>query len=221
MIKQILFIITMGLLLGQNPGQKEWITLFDGKTVSGMRGYKMDSFPWDAWTIEDSSLKTIPGGKGVDIISTETYKDFELELEWKLQPGGNSGIFYFATEENHYIWQSAPEMQILDNTAHHDRLRLVTSAGALYDLIAPSEDVVNPIGDFNQVKIILRDNHIEHWLNGKKILEYDYDSLEFKNLIFNSKFKDMPHFAKASSGHIGLQGDHGEVWYRNIRIRKL
>ena len=221
MIKQILFIITMGLLLGQNPGQKEWITLFDGKTVSGMRGYKMDSFPWDAWTIEDSSLKTIPGGKGVDIISTETYKDFELELEWKLQSGGNSGIFYFATEENHYIWQSAPEMQILDNTAHHDRLRLVTSAGALYDLIAPSEDVVNPIGDFNQVKIILRDNHIEHWLNGRKILEYDYDSLEFKNLIFNSKFKDMPHFAKASSGHIGLQGDHGEVWYRNIRIRKL
>ena len=221
MIKQILFIITMGLLLGQNLGQKEWITLFDGKTVSGMRGYKMDSFPWDAWTIEDSSLKTIPGGKGVDIISTETYKDFELELEWKLQPGGNSGIFYFATEENHYIWQSAPEMQILDNTAHHDRLRLVTSAGALYDLIAPSEDVVNPIGDFNQVKIISRDNHIEHYLNGKKILEYDYDSLEFKNLIFNSKFKDMPHFAKASSGHIGLQGDHGEVWYRNIRIRKL
>lgn len=221
MIKQILFIITMGLLLGQNPGQKEWITLFDGKTVSGMRGYKMDSFPWDAWTIEDSSLKTIPGGKGVDIISTETYKDFELELEWKLQSGGNSGIFYFATEENHYIWQSAPEMQILDNTAHHDRLRLVTSASALYDLIAPSEDVVNPIGDFNQVKIISRDNHIEHWLNGKKILEYDYDSLEFKNLIFNSKFKDMPHFAKASSGHIGLQGDHGEVWYRNIRIRKL
>jgi cytochrome c len=221
MIKQILFIITMGLLLGQNPGQKEWITLFDGKTVSGMRGYKMDSFPWNAWTIEDSSLKTIPGGKGVDIISTETYKDFELELEWKLQPGGNSGIFYFATEENHYIWQSAPEMQILDNTAHHDRLRLVTSAGALYDLIAPSEDVVNPIGDFNQVKIISRDNHIEHCLNGKKILEYDYDSLEFKNLIFNSKFKDMPHFAKASSGHIGLQGDHGEVWYRNIRIRKL
>ena len=221
MIKQILFIITMGLLLGQNPGQKEWITLFDGKTVSGMRGYKMDSFPWDAWTIEDSSLKTIPGGKGVDIISTETYKDFELELEWKLQSGGNSGIFYFATEENHYIWQSAPEMQILDNTAHHDRLRLVTSAGALYDLIAPSEDVVNPIGDFNQVKIISRDNHIEHCLNGKKILEYDYDGLEFKNLIFNSKFKDMPHFAKASSGHIGLQGDHGEVWYRNIRIRKL
>ena len=221
MIKQILFIITMGLLLGQNPGQKEWITLFDGKTVSGMRGYKMDSFPWDAWTIEDSSLKTIPGGKGVDIISTETYKDFELELEWKLQSGGNSGIFYFATEENHYIWQSAPEMQILDNTAHHDRLRLVTSASALYDLIAPSEDVVNPIGDFNQVKIISRDNHIEHCLNGKKILEYDYDSLEFKNLIFNSKFKDMPHFAKASSGHIGLQGDHGEVWYRNIRIRKL
>ena len=221
MIKQILFIITMGLLLGQNPGQKEWITLFDGKTVSGMRGYKMDSFPWNAWTIEDSSLKTIPGGKGVDIISTETYKDFELELEWKLPSGGNSGIFYFATEEGHSIWQSAPEMQVLDNTAHHDRLRLVTSAGSLYDLIAPSEDVVKPIGEFNQVKIISWENHIEHWLNGKKILEYEYDSPAFKKLILNSKFKDIPNFAKASSGRIGLQGDHGEVWYRNIRIRKL
>jgi hypothetical protein len=186
-----------------------------------MRGYKMDSFPWTAWTIEDGSLKTIPGGKGVDIISTETYKDFELELEWKVQSGGNSGIFYFATEEGHSIWQSAPEMQVLDNTAHPDRLRKETSAGALYGLIAPSEDVVKPLGEYNQVKIISQNNHIEHWLNGVKILEYEYGSDTLKNLINKSKFKDMPHFAKASSGRIGLQGDHGEVWYRNVRIRKL
>ena len=186
-----------------------------------MRGYKLESFPWEAWVIEDGSLKTIPGGKGVDIISTETYKDFELELEWKVQSGGNSGIFYFATEESHSIWQSAPEMQVLDNTAHPDRLRKVTSAGSLYDLIAPSEDVVKPLGEFNQVKIISQNNHIEHWLNGMKILEYEYRSDALKNLISKSKFKDMPYFAKALSGRIGLQGDHGEVWYRNVRIRKL
>ena len=199
----------------------DWTNLFDGEQVIGLRGYKMDSFPWEAWTIEDGSLKTIPGGKGVDIISTEIYKDFELELEWKVQSGGNSGIFYFATEEGHSIWQSAPEMQVLDNTAHPDRLRKVTSAGSLYDLIAPSEDVVKPLGEYNQVKIISQNNHIEHWLNGVKILEYEYGSDALINLISKSKFKDMPYFAKASSGRIGFQGDHGEVWYRNVRIRKL
>ncbi len=171
--------------------------------------------------IKEGALKTISGSKGVDIISTDIYKDFELELEWKLQSGGNSGIFYFATEEGNFIWQSAPEMQVLDNTAHPDRMRKVTSAGALYDLIAPENEVVKPLGQFNQVKIISKDNHIEHWLNGQKLLEYEYGSEEMKALIGQSKFKDMPYFAKASSGRVGLQGDHGEVWYKNIRIRKL
>ena len=220
-MKRILFISLIFLVAGCGKTTNGWTPLFNGQAVTGMRGYKMDSFPWEAWTVEDGSLKTIPGGKGVDIISTETYKDFELELEWKLESGGNSGIFYFATEEDHSIWQSAPEMQVLDNTAHPDRLRKVTSAGSLYDLIAPSEDVVKPLGNYNQVKIISQNNHIEHWLNGVKILEYEYGSDALKNLISKSKFKDMPHFAKAFSGRIGLQGDHGEVWYRNVRIRKL
>ena len=220
-MKRILFINLIFFVAGCGKTTNGWTPLFNGQAVTGMRGYKMDSFPWEAWTVEDGSLKTIPGGKGVDIISTETYKDFELELEWKLESGGNSGIFYFATEEDHSIWQSAPEMQVLDNTAHPDRLRKVTSAGSLYDLIAPSEDVVKPLGEYNQVKIISQNNHIEHWLNGVKILEYEYGSDALINLISKSKFKDMPHFAKAFSGRIGLQGDHGEVWYRNVRIRKL
>ena len=116
----------------------DWIILFDGVTVKGLRGYKMDSFPWDSWIIKDGNLKTIPGKHGVDLISQDSFEDFELELEWKLLSGGNSGIFYFASEKGDYIWQSAPEMQVLDNLGHQDRLRKVTSAGALYDLIAPS-----------------------------------------------------------------------------------
>jgi len=220
-MKRILLISLIFFVAGCGKTTNGWTPLFDGQEVTGMRGYKMESFPWEAWAIEDGSLKTIPGGKGVDIISTEIYKDFELELEWKVQSGGNSGIFYFATEEPHSIWQSAPEMQVLDNTAHPDRLRKVTSAGSLYDLIAPSEDVVKPLGEYNQVKIKSLNNQIEHWLNGVKILEYEYGSLDLKNLIIKSKFKDMPYFAKASFGRIGLQGDHGEVWYRNVRIRKL
>ena len=195
--------------------------LFNGTKVEGLRGYKMDSFPWESWAIKDGNLKTVPGKHGVDIISKDTFEDFELELEWRLQSGGNSGIFYFATEEGDYIWQSAPEMQVLDNEVHQDRLRKVTSAGALYDLIAPSKEVVNPIGEFNRVKIISKNKQIEHWLNGEKIVDYQIGSETIRDLISKSKFKDMPLFFKSSLGHIGLQGDHGEVWYRNIRIRKL
>jgi len=220
MMRTIITILCI-LMISCSNKSAEWTYLFDGETVSGMRGYRMDSFPWNSWAIVDGSLKTVPGSRGIDIISIETYKDFELELEWKLQSGGNSGIFYFATEEGDYIWQSAPEMQVLDNTGHHDRLRKVTSAGALYDLIPPLEDVVMPLGQFNQVRVISKNNHIEHWLNGVMLLEYDYGSPELNELIANSKFRDMPLFAKASSGRVGLQGDHGEVWYRNVRIKKL
>ena len=221
MKQNFLFILLITVFISCSKKTSDWTILFDGQSVTGMRGYKMDSFPWDSWVIKEGALKTIPGSKGVDIISTDIYKDFELELEWKLQSGGNSGIFYFATEEGNFIWQSAPEMQVLDNTAHPDRMRKVTSAGALYDLIAPKNEVVKALGQFNQVKIISKDNHIEHWLNGQKLLEYEYGSEEMKALIGQSKFKDMPYFAKASSGRVGLQGDHGEVWYKNIRIRKL
>jgi len=198
-----------------------WIYLFDGKDVKGLRGYKMEEFPLDSWLIKDGNLKTIPEKKGVDLISEDTFENFELELEWKLQSGGNSGIFYFASEQGDYIWQSAPEMQVLDNTGHQDRFRKVTSAGALYDLIEPSKDMVNPIGNFNKVKIISKNRKVEHWLNGEKIVEYVAGSNQIQDLISKSKFSTMPLFFKSYSGHIGLQGDHGEVWYRNIRVRKL
>ena len=217
MLRSLLLI----LLFVSCSNKTEWVMLFNGTKVEGLRGYKMDSFPWESWVIKDGNLKTVPGKYGVDIISKDTFEDFELELEWRLQSGGNSGIFYFASEEGDYIWQSAPEMQVLDNEVHQDRLRKVTSAGALYDLIAPSKEVVNPIGEFNRVKIISKNKQIEHWLNGEKIVDYQIGSETIRDLISKSKFKDMPLFFKSSLGHIGLQGDHGEVWYRNIRIRKL
>ncbi|MEE2764887.1 MAG: DUF1080 domain-containing protein [Candidatus Neomarinimicrobiota bacterium] len=222
MLLQKTVTVTVLLFIADCSSQsKDWVILFDGQKVTGMRGYKMENFPWDGWKIEDGTLKTLPNGKGVDIISTETYKDFELELEWKVKSGGNSGIFYFATEKDTHIWQSAPEMQVLDNIVHTDGKKTVTSAGALYDLIAPSETVVNPVGEFNQVRILSKDNTVSHWLNGTKILEYEYGSDNLKKLINKSKFKDMPYFAKVPVGSIGLQGDHGEVWYRNIRVRRF
>ena len=197
----------------------EWTVLFDGKIVKGLRGYKQSGFP-DSWEIVDETLKTIPG-HGVDLISEEIYKNFELELEWKVPEGGNSGIFYFATEEGDYIWQSAPEMQVLDDEKHTDGENTLTSAGSLYAMIAPSARVVKPVGSFNQVQIKVKDNHVEHWLNGTKIVEYIYGSDMMWNLVAKSKFSTMRQFAKASEGHIGLQGDHGVIWYKNIRIRRL
>ena len=220
-IRTTVTLLILFFFVGCKTQSKNWIFLFDGKNVKGLRGYKMENFPWDNLKIENGTLKTLVHEKGVDIISKEKYRDFELELEWKVQSGGNSGIFYFANEKGSHIWQSAPEMQVLDNIVHVDGRRTTTSAGALYDLIAPSEVAVKPVGEFNQVRIVAKNNHIEHWLNEIKILEYDYQSDNFKRLIAKSKFRDMPFFAKKIEGAIGLQGDHGEVWYKNIRIRKL
>ena len=217
-MKKISLFLTIFIMIGCSSNA-EWVVLFDGKIVKGLRAYKQSGFP-DTWEIVDGTLKTIPG-HGVDLISNEIYKNFELELEWKVPEGGNSGIFYFATEEGDYIWQSAPEMQVLDDEKHTDGENTLTSAGALYAMIAPSVSVVKPVGSFNQVRIKVKDNHVEHWLNGTKIVEYVYGSDMMWDLVAKSKFSTMPQFAKASEGHIGLQGDHGVIWYKNIRIRRL
>ena len=216
---KILTLILFGFLFTSCLSNDGWTILFDGKNVNGLRGYKMDTMP-DSWEIVNGTLKTKPG-TGHDLISTEVYKNFELELEWKVPPKGNSGIFYFATEQGDYIWQSAPEMQVLDDKGHTDGKNTLTSAGSLYALIAPSESVVKPVGEFNVVRIRVLDRKVEHWLNGVKVVEYTYQSPEMWDLAKLSKFNTMPNFAKAEEGHIGLQGDHGEIWYRNIRIRKL
>ena len=217
-MKNIGILLTAFIMVGFSSNS-EWTVLFDGKTVKGLRGYKQSGFP-DSWEVVDGTLKTVPG-HGVDLISEEVYKNFELELEWKVPKGGNSGIFYFATEEGDYIWQSAPEMQVVDDEKHTDGKNTLTSAGALYALIAPSANVVKPVGEFNQVRIKVKNNHVEHWLNGTKIVEYVYGSDMMWDIVAKSKFNKMPLFAKASEGHIGLQGDHGLIWYKNIRIRRL
>ena len=217
-MKNLSILLTAFIMVGFSSNS-EWTVLFDGKTVKGLRGYKQSGFP-DSWEVVDGTLKTVPG-HGIDLISEEVYKNFELELEWKVPEKGNSGIFYFATEEGDYIWQSAPEMQIVDDEKHTDGKNTLTSAGSLYALIAPSVNVVKPVGEFNQVRIKVKNNHVEHWLNGTKIVEYVYGSDMMWDLVAKSKFNKMPLFAKASEGHIGLQGDHGLIWYRNIRIRRL
>jgi hypothetical protein len=211
----------------QSPGSgnaengQQWSVLFNGKPSNQLRGYKMSGFPTNNWVIDGDALKTVPG-KAVDLITLQKYKDFELVLEWKVNPGGNSGVIYRVAETDGPTYSTGPEMQVLDDQRHPDGKNPKTSAGALYALIAPSSDKkVNPAGEWNQAKLVIRNNHVEHWLNGIKIVEYEWASPEVKELIKKSKFKDMPGFMTQSEGYVALQHHGEEAWYRNIRIRKL
>ena len=179
----LLFLIIFN---GCSDKAQNWVILFDGGSVDQWRGYKQDNFPKDGWAVDNGALKTIVGGNRVDIITKDIYQNFELVLEWRVSPAGNSGIFYFATEESDYIWQTAPEMQVLDDSAHPDGNRAVTSAGSLYDLISPTEKFLNPVGEFNEARIKVKNNKVEDWLNGKKILIYEYGSDTINELIIDA-----------------------------------
>jgi hypothetical protein len=200
---------------------RQWEILFDGSSVEKWRGFKRDSFPEKAWKIEHGMLKTIPGGEVVDIITKEKYADFELELEWKISPAGNSGIIYRVSEDFPQTYNSGVEYQVLDDAKHADGKKPQTTAGAVYALIEPKGKKLKTVGKWNKTRLVAKGPHVEHWLNGNLVAEYDAGSQQFKDLIAASKFSKMPGFAKQSSGHIALQNHRDEVWYRNIRIRRL
>jgi hypothetical protein len=198
-----------------------WIALFDGQSTDAWRGFKRDSFPDKGWKVENGALATITGGDVVDLITKEQFESFELQLEWKVSPSGNSGVIYHVSEEFKAPWHTGPEMQVLDDDKHNDGKNPKTSAGALYALIAPKNKVLKPVGEWNQAKLIINHNHGEHWLNGVKIVEYELNSPELNTLIAASKFSTMPRFAKEQTGHICLQNHHDAVWFRNIKVKKL
>ena len=207
-----------------------WMLMFDGTTPGKWRGYGKDHFP-AGWEVKDGMLSCKGSGRGEagaieggDIIFDEKFQNFELSLEWKISEGGNSGILYLAQESpDKTIWQTAPEMQVLDNLKHPDSRDDFHTAGSLYDMIAVPRDKVKPVGEWNQVKILIYKGLVEHWLNGEKVVEYHLWTPEWNAMVAKSKFPQYnPDWAKvAQEGYIGLQ-DHGDdVWYRNIKIRKL
>lgn len=192
--------------------------LFDGRTLSGWRGYNRPDRPL-GWSVEDGAL--VRSGPGGDIITEAEFGDFELVLDWKVAPGGNSGVFYRAEEGYEQIWHAAAEMQILDDAAHPDGRNPLTRAGALYGLYPASAEIVAPGGEWNRSRIVAAGRRIEHWLNGVKIVEYEIGSEDWRRRVAASKFAAWPAFGRAARGHIGLQ-DHGDtVWYRNVKIRAL
>ncbi|MBI1361123.1 MAG: DUF1080 domain-containing protein [Alphaproteobacteria bacterium] len=197
-----------------------WQELFDGKTLDGWRLYHADA-AGAPWSVEDGAITV--SGTGPDLITKDEYGDFELSVDWKISPAGNSGIIYLVKDvlEAPQTYNTGPEMQVLDDARHPDGKLPSHRAGALYDLVAPSIPAARPVGEWNTARIRVKDGHITHWLNGTKVVESPYGDDAWRKMVAGSKFKDMPLFGKASSGHIALQ-DHGDqVWYRNIKIRKL
>ena len=199
----------------------EWVVLFDGKLTDKLRGYKQKSFPTNNWVLEGNMLKTVPGD-AIDLVTADDYQDFELEFQWKIKAGGNSGVMYRVAEGEDATWYTGPEYQLLDDDKHADGKNPKTTAGSLYALIAPNDKKkLKPVGEFNSSKIVMKSNHVEHWLNGAKVVEYTWGSPEVKELIKGSKFAKLPKFMAEPTGHIAFQHHGDEVWFRKMRIRKL
>jgi hypothetical protein len=197
----------------------EWRSLFDGKTQNGWRVYHGKG-PSAGWSVIDGILMKTKATD--DIITVDQFGDFELALDWKVSQGGNAGLFYRGTEEYEKVYWSATEYQILDDANARDGRNRLTSAGAAYGLYPSPVGVVKPAGEWNSTRIVARGPHVEHWLNGTKLLEYELWSPDWEAKVKASKFAEWPNYGRAKRGHIAIQGDHGgELSLRNIRIREL
>lgn len=207
---------------------KNWEVLFDGKNLSKWRKASVDSIPSNAWVVENGTLSVQKGRKGGDIITRQSYSDFELESEFKLTKGANSGIKYLVNPiqnaKTKKISVMGIEYQIIDDKNHPEIMpdpNGVSSTGSVYLIYAPKGKKLLPAGQWNKVGIIVKGKHIEHWLNGIKVAEYERGSKDFNEKVATTKFADYPDYAKAGSGNIMIT-DHGDqVYFKNIRIRKL
>jgi hypothetical protein len=196
----------------------EWVSLFNGQDLSHWRGFKMATVP-DGWRVVDGAITRV--GTGADLVSREQYRNFEFEFDWMVPPGGNSGIMFRVVEELDRTYHSGPEYQILDNTRHADGRNPLTSVGANYALHAPTRDASRPVGEWNRGRLVVDGNHVEHWLNGEKVVEYTLGTPEWAALVTASKFNEWPRYGREPRGHIVIQ-DHGDrVQFRNLRIKIL
>lgn len=232
MKSMLALLLTISVLFGcaanaADENKDNWTVLFDGKSMDAWRGHNSQTLP-AKWQVQEGVLVFDPAieGKGGDIITKDEYADFEFELDFKITKGTNSGIKYFVVEEmSKGSAGLGLEYQILDDANHPDAKAGIDgnrTQSSLYDLIAADPNKpVNPVGEWNTAKIVSKGAHVEHWLNGKKVLQYERGSLPFMDIIATSKYKDITGFGLADKGHILLQ-DHGnKVFFRNIRIRKL
>jgi len=201
-----------------------WKLLFDGKTTAGWRNFKKQDIS-QGWQVHDGALCRVDSTAG-DIVTTDEYDNFELQLDYKVPEHANSGILYRVSEDRGATWATGPEFQILDNTdPHGDPQRSGWCYGLYQSPMDPKTgkplDATKPVGEWNHIRLVCNGPHVEHWMNGKKYCEYEIGSEDWNNRVEHSKFGKMPGFAKNTKGYISLQGDHGNVCYANIKLRPL
>lgn len=219
--------------LSKKEAAQGWHLLWDGRTTEGWRGTRGPDFPSKSWEIKDGILSVTDhsgeqGGGTTDLVTTRKYENFELSVDFRITTGANSGIKYFVDPgSDDRITRSSIgfEYQILDDAVHPDAKNGKNgdrTQGSLYDLIpAAKNKPVRPVGEWNTARIVVRGAHGEHWLNGKKVLEYERFTPQFRALVAESKFHVYPNFGEFHNGRILLQ-DHGfPVSFRNIKIREL
>ena len=200
-----------------------WKLLFNGQNMDGWKTYQNKEN--DSWEIADGALHCKPkeaAEKRADIHTVDQYQDFELVFDWKIAPANNSGVIYRSTEEFEQPYLSGPEYQVIDDKGYPDKLSTTQTSGSNYDMhAAPENKSINPPGEWNTGRILVKGNHVEHWLNGAKIIEYELNSPDWKKRKQGSKWKDAKGYGAASKGYIDLQDHGGEVWYKNIMIKTL
>ena len=198
-----------------------WKLLFDGHSTEGWRGYGKDSFPAKGWKVEEGMLKKVAGEQGGDIITRQQFNNFDLRWDWRIAPKGNNGVKYLVTEAR----RGAPghEYQMIDDEGHPDgKLGPKRQTASFYDVLPPAADrKLNQPGEWNSSRILVQGNHVEHWLNGARVLEYELGSAAVKEAVGFSKFKSHADFGTKIKGHIMLTDHADECWFRNLKIREL
>jgi hypothetical protein len=192
-----------------------WMLLFDGTSTKGWRGFKTPE-PDPGWTAKGELSPDPKTSK--DLMTRDSFENFDLTFEWKIGPKGNSGVMFHVTEAGGQTYESGPEYQVLDNSRGEPPLE---QAGGLFALYAPEGAVTKPVGEYNTGRILVDHGKVEHWLNGVKVAAYDMNSADFKARVAASKFARWPTFAASPSGHIALQNHGDPVAFRNLKIRRL
>ncbi len=206
----------------------QWTPLFNGTSTAQLRGYMLDSFPTAAWKVEDGALMAKTGVPNIDLVTIDTFTNFDLTFQWKVSKAGNSGVFYNVQEAsthesnngNSPNWLDNFEFQLLDDIDFNDKAP-IRSAGSLYDLIIPANKHLKPVGEYNTARLLVDHGHVEHWINGEKVVVYELGSPQLNDLINKSKYKDNPKFAKSASGHIMFQHHGQQVWLKDIQVKRL
>jgi hypothetical protein len=198
-----------------------WKLLFDGTSLQGWRLYGQPGPPGSGWQVQHGVLKKLAKVRGGDIITETKFGDFDLSWEWRLEPGANNGLKYLVTEQR--TAGPGPEYQMVDDVGHPDGRRgPKRQTGSFYDVLpAPTTKPLKPVGEWNQSRVFLQGQHVEHWLNGVKLFDYELGSAALKEAVAASKFKNAPGFGDKIQGHIMLTDHQDECWFRNIKIREL